>query len=101
MAFQFYNSFYGYYPGVQIRGQIGKSFIYQIQHGVQVRYAYVVTDNPRTDLQQANRNKIKLAVISWKSLSEETKNFYRRKEPITPTMSGYNYYISEYIKSLG
>jgi len=100
MGFQFYNSFYGYYPGIQIRGQIGKSFIYQISHGKQIRYHYVTPYNPRTDLQQANRNRIRQAVLSWKSLTEEQKNFYRRKEPINPTMSGYNYYIRQYIRSL-
>lgn len=100
MAFNYYHSYYGYSIGVQIRGQIGKKFIYQRIQNVQIKYPYKKPTNPRTTLQQAHRARIRQAVWAWQNLTENQKNFYRQKEPIRPIMSGYNYFISQYILQL-
>ena len=98
--FQYYRSFYGYVLGVQIRKQLGKKYIYQVVGGKQIKYKYVVPGNPRTYLQQLNRWRMKQAVLSWQSLTDSVKNFYRSKEPFKKIMSGYNYYISAYIRRI-
>jgi len=98
--FNYYNSF-DYIPiGLKVRKQLGKKYIYQIRNGTQVRYDYVVPDNPRTELQQANRWRIRQAVLSWQSLNDDQKQSYRKLEPFKKPMSGYNYYIQQYIKVL-
>lgn len=100
MGFNYYHSYYGYPIGVQIRGQIGKKFIYQRIQNVQIKYPYKKPTNPRTTLQQAHRARIRQAVWAWQDLTQIQKNFYRQKEPIRPIMSGYNYFISQYILQL-
>lgn len=100
MSFNYYDSYYGYPVATKIRGSIGNKFTYQLRHNKQYKIKYYVPTNPRTAPQQANRDKIKYAVLKWHSLTEIQKNFYRKKEPIRPTMSGYNFFIREYMKSL-
>lgn len=54
--------------------------------------------NPRTPLQQANRQKIANAVFAWQCLTDSEKDVYNnRKYP--RFMSGYNRFIKEYLKS--
>ncbi len=98
--FQYYRAFGYYLIGVAIRKQLGKEYIYRIRNNVQERMLYYVPTNPRTYAQQFNRWKVKQAVLSWKGLNEDEKNYYRNKEPFTKTMSGYNYFISEYLKNI-
>lgn len=96
-----YSSTYDYIPlGIKIRKQLAKRYIYQNRKGTQVKYDYVVPSNPRTLLQQANRWKIIQAVFGWKSLAEQEKQNYRDMEPFTNIMSGYNYFIQQYLKTL-
>lgn len=98
--FDYYHSYDYNLIATQIRKQIGKKFIYRRRSNQQQKYPYVVPSNPRTPTQQNNRNKIRLAVLAWQSLTDQQKKFYSDKEPITPTMSGYNFFISEYVKSI-
>ena len=98
--FDYYHTYYGNLVGTQIRKQIGKNFIYRRRGNQQEKYPYVVPSNPRTPTQQANRNRIRIAVLAWQALSEQQKNSYRSKEPIVPIMSGYNFFIREYIETL-
>lgn len=55
--------------------------------------------NPRTDKQQANRERIKNAVIAWQALSEEEKNVWRAKKK-PHHHSGYIKFIKNYLDNL-
>jgi len=59
---------------------------------------FMYPSNPRTEEQQANRQKIADGVLTWKNLTEEEKSVYN-KEAIGKRMSGYNLFLSEYLKS--
>ena len=96
--FQYYRTYYGYYIGLEIRKQIGKKFIYQMNNGVQIKRRWKKPRNPRSDKQQANRWKIKQAVLAWKALPESEWNYYRGLEPFKKIMSGYNFFVSNYVK---
>lgn len=98
--FNYYHTYYGYLIATQIRKQLGKKYIYRRLKNVQIKMLYYTPTNPRTETQQNNRNKIRLAVLAWQYLTEEQKNFFRSKEPIKPIMSGYNFFIREYVKAL-
>lgn len=98
MGFKFYRSYYDYIVATKIRKQLGHKWIYRVRFNKQEKFPYYKPDNPRTYYQQAIRSKIRHAVWSWQSLSENTKNYYRKLEPIRPIMSGYNFYISQYLK---
>lgn len=98
MGFLWYNEFYGEYVGIKIRGAVGKKWIYQVVNNVQKKYPYVVPSNPRTAAQQAQRDLLRNAVNAWHALTDDQRNVYRRGEPYRPTMSGYNFFISSYIK---
>lgn len=54
--------------------------------------------NPRTTIQQANRQKIADAVSAWQSLTTEQKANYNQKGA-RHNRRGYNLYIQEYLKS--
>lgn len=79
-----------------INGRLGDAVFYR--HGNR-RYArvYVIPSNPRTPMQQRNRSIFAEAMASWKGLSPEEKNYYRRKTRRL-NMNPHNLYISEYIK---
>jgi hypothetical protein len=100
MPFNYSHSYYGYVVATQIRGTIGKKYTFQRIHNIQIKYPYYKPADPKTPAQLNQRNKIRLAVLAWQTLIEEQKNFYRKKEPIRPIMSGYNFFIREYILAL-
>lgn len=54
--------------------------------------------NPRTEAQQANRQKIADAVEAWQGLTEEQRNQYNKRARFQP-FTGYNLFIKEYLKS--
>lgn len=54
--------------------------------------------NPRTEFQQANRQKIANAVYAWQLLTKEQQSVYNERSS-PPRMSGYNRFIKEYLKS--
>jgi len=58
-------------------------------------YDYVIT---HTEAQQTRREKFADAVAGWQSLTKEQKKFYN-KSAIGLNMSGYNLYLSQYIKN--
>ena len=99
MGFNFYDEYYGQYIGIGIRKTVGKQWTYQILHGKQRKYRYTVVPNPRTASQQANRLKIRHAVLAWQDLNPIQQQNYRKKEPFTPKMSGYNFFLSKYLKN--
>jgi hypothetical protein len=88
-------------------GKIGKTAnsvygIYQRQRtskGQIVRkLKFYVTPNPRTEAQQANRNKFAEAIKNWQGLTTQQKEVYNKRAGYRP-LSGYNLYIKEYMKS--
>lgn len=81
---------------VSISGRIGSVVFYRRKKTQCIRM-YVVPRNPDTILQRNVRKTFADAVKSWQMLTTEEKCKYRRRARGT-TMSGYNLYISEYIK---
>lgn len=99
MGFNFYDSYYGYYIGIQIRGTIGKTFVYQVIHGEQFKRRYVIPYDPKTPAQQRLRDLFKKAIQSWKKFSDQEKSDLEKLKPAYLIMSGFNYYISSYMKT--
>jgi len=99
MQWNYYPGTYGIYVGLGIRGAIGYLYTFQIIHGKQCRFPYYVPPPSRTYAQAQQRDKLKHATYSWHTLTEEQKNYYRGKEPITPIMSGFNFFVRQYIKA--
>jgi hypothetical protein len=61
-----------------------------------MRYYY--GENPRTESQQLNRQKLANAVIAWRNLTNIQKRYYNELA-IGKDKSGYNIFIAEWIKS--
>ncbi len=77
--------------------------IYQLRHCkeglISVRMRFYTPYNPQTELQQANRNKMTLAVAAWQVLTSEERAVYN-KRAIGKHFSGYNLFLREYMLSL-
>lgn len=99
MAFNWYDSYYGYFIGLKIQKTIGKKWIYQVVGNVQKKYAYYQYYNPNSPEQQRYRDLLRKAVQSWHTLSEEEKILYDKNVPPKKIMSGFNFFISEYINT--
>ena len=79
-------------------GALGKWWIHK-QYGmtkVVCKYAYPY--NPKTEIQQAWRNIFAEAVTYWQGFNDNTKNYYNISFR-NIHMSGYNRYISLYLKA--
>lgn len=78
------------------------SGIYQVRtrynKKVVVRQKYYVPIDPKTASQIVRRSVFASAVSAWKSLSESLKDEYRKKSSCKKR-SGYNVFLSEYLKS--
>ena len=61
------------------------------------RQKYYFPYNPRSPSQVKNRNKFAEAVKAWQDLTNEEKMFYNKLKGYRK-MSGYNYFISLYLK---
>jgi len=62
------------------------------------REPYYITRNPRTVAQQAWRKVFGDAVRAWRDLTSEEKELYNKRAK-RKNMSGYNLFISDYLKS--
>jgi hypothetical protein len=81
-----------------ITGRVGNVVFYK-RMDVQCLRRYVIPRNPDTEIQRVNRYTFKNAVRTWKELSEDEQYRYNRKAvELKLFMSGYNLYISEYMK---
>jgi hypothetical protein len=81
-----------------ITGRVGNVVFYK-RMGVQCLRRYVIPRNPDTEVQRVNRYTFKDAVRTWKELSEDEQYRYNRKVvELKLFMSGYNLYISDYMK---
>lgn len=99
MAFNYYHEFYGVYIGLGIRKQLGKKYIYQIVKSDQRKYSYVVPSRPNSPGQQKMTDLLRKATQSWHDLTSEEKKYYDDNVPLGKVMSGFNYYVSEYINT--
>ncbi len=79
-----------------IRGRIGNVVFYKRQ-GTQCVRLHVIPRNPNTEAQRAVRLSFGNAVRSWQAMSADERYAYNRKARYL-NMSGYNLYISNYIK---
>lgn len=85
---------------MEASGVLGKSIINQTRKRVKYIKVYAKPKNPQTNIQQNNRNFIKLAVIEWakegyKEVDKQAWNFYAKIKSMS--MSGYNALVSFYI----
>lgn len=80
-----------------INGRIGSIVFYKRRDRQCIR-TYVKPHNPDTTAQKIIRRTFAEAVKSWQSISRDEKYKYNRKARCTQ-MSGYNLYISGYMKN--
>ena len=59
---------------------------------------FMIPKNPRTEEQQAQRQKMSDAVEAWQNLTTEQKEVYNARS-YGKKMSGYNLFLKEYLKS--
>jgi len=59
---------------------------------------FYIPANPRTEEQQANRNKFIAALTAWKALTDEQKLVYIERAK-GKSMTGYNVFVKEYMLS--
>ncbi len=79
-----------------ISGRLGNVVFYTRRGKLCVR-TYVIPRNPDTEAQRIVRRSFAEAVISWQSMTAEEQYIYKRKARHI-NMSGYNLYISKYLK---
>ncbi len=87
-------------PGPMIKaihGRIG-NLVFYYSRGTQCIRTHVIPRNPDTEAQRIVRRTFAGAVRSWQAMTLEERYPYRRKARYM-NMSGYNLYISEYIKT--
>ena len=85
---------------MEASGVLGKRLITQTRKKVKYIKTYAKPKNPQTEIQQANRNYITLAVIEWAKegyteLDKQAWKFYAKTK--SKSMSGYNALVSFYI----
>jgi len=81
-----------------INGRVGNVVFYK-RMGRQCLRKYVIPRNPDTESQRLNRHTFRDAVLSWKELPLGEKEYYNRRVlREKKVMSGYNLYISEFMK---
>lgn len=81
------------------RGQIGKALVYMVWKGLQTVRKYAIPANPRTASQLVIRGYFTDAVDAYQSESDATKLAWDNYAKILGRpMSGFNAYISKFIK---
>ncbi len=88
------------YPqAIFVRGRVGYAYIMR-QYGFTRRISkYCYPYDPRNPYSLGNRNRFAAAVEYWQGFDQPTRHYYNiMKYP--NVMSGYNRYISFYIKSV-
>lgn len=101
MSFNWWDSYYGNYLGVKAHGQLGKKFIFYCVNNRQLKRRYNVQQNISHPEQIRRHHLFRHANYSWTALRENQKKEERKKQQYDPTMSGYNYFISNYLKYWG
>ncbi len=80
------------------RKQIGKKVILRRNGHTrkQDTYPYVVPNNPRTPLQQNNRQKFQAAMVAWTALPPDQKAIYEQRAT-GRDLTGKNLYVRAYM----
>ncbi len=87
-------------PGIiinSIRGRIG-SLVFYKRMGTHCVRTHVIPRNPDTEAQRIVRRGFGNAVRSWQALTTDEKYTFNKRARYM-NMSGYNLYISEYMKT--
>ncbi len=86
-------------PNILINSISGKmgNVVFYVRRSTQCVRMYVIPRNPDTEAQRLVRRAFGDAVRSWQSMCPEERYAYIRKARYL-NMSGYNLYISEYLK---
>ncbi len=79
-----------------ISGRIG-NVVFYTRRGRQCVRLHVIPRNPDTEAQRAVRRSFGDAVRSWQTMNPDERHTYNRKARYL-NMSGYNLYISNYLK---
>jgi hypothetical protein len=98
-------SVYGEEPVVLYKPPAGSflvSGVYRREHGLRGIFSalsnYYIPKNPRTEAQQANRQKMSDAVSAWQDLTPFEKNCYNAFA-VGKKLSGYNLFLKNYLRS--
>jgi hypothetical protein len=83
--------------GTTFSGRIGKKMIASSWKGHEYIKTYVKPHNPNTRNQQRARGRFAAAVEAWQGFSGMQQEFYDR---IAERMSGFNLFISRYVKAV-
>ena len=83
----------------QARKQIGKQLIFRTypKTGRQDVYAYVISEDKKTEKQQENRMKFKAAMTAWAALSEAERAPYE-EQASRHALYGKNIYVKRFMK---
>ena len=97
--------------GIAIRGSIADTTTFRVRRGngfynskigtrYQDQFAYTVPSSINNPQGQPARNALTAAVLNWQGFSAIVKKVYDRKAMSRGNkMSGYNFYIGEYVKA--
>ncbi len=88
-------------PGIMINSLHGRlgNLVFYMRKGTQCVRVHVIPRNPDTEAQRAMRRSFADAVRSWQAMSADERYAYNRKARYL-NMSGYNLYISNYLKRI-
>lgn len=99
MGYNFFTLYYGYYIGMAARGTIGKKYVYQVVNNRQWKRRWVKPKDPKTPGQLNMRFLFACAVAAWHDLTDPEKLSWKDVNQGTKIYSGYNAFLSSYIKS--
>ena len=83
--------------GVEVRGSVAKTTTFRVRQGTQERYAYTVSPNPRTEIQQHWRGVFRCAMWAWKALSSEDRQVLEKAATRRHFYSGFLTHMSDYL----
>jgi len=83
--------------GIRLSGALNKTVVVSSWKGRQYVRAYVKPKDPKTEAQESHRAMFKAAVGAWHGLNGRQREFYDR---IARDMTGYNLFVSRYIKAV-
>ena len=86
------------YGTLMLRGTVAQEITFRVRHGRQEAYRYTVPSNPRTPAQQRWRGIFRGAIQWWHSLTPSEKGAYNTVARKRGTVTGMNFYVSEYLR---
>ncbi len=81
------------------RGKIAGTLVYAVWKGLNYCRQYVIPFNPNSEAQQTIREYFAEAVAAYQAEAQATKDLWDAAvKKLGWAMSGFNYYVAEYIK---